>query len=146
MIDAWSPDGLWLVHARGHIHLVNPQTQEVRQVTTEPTGFFAGTCRFSPDGKKVLFIGCAKDKEYNLSVLNLLVGKTKVLAELPGKWDFVACWAPDNRHIACTTVEVNKKLKRTGASRIDIYDAEGEERPRLLMEEAEDWLTLTDWR
>ena len=145
-IHAWSPDGLWLVFARGHFHLVDPETKEIRQITSEPTGFLAGTCRFSPDGKKVLFIGCPEDKTYNLSIIDLLVSKTKVLAKLANRWDFAACWSPDGRRIACSTTEVDEEFKRTGPCRVEIYDADGKGRPRVLLEEGAHWLTVTDWR
>jgi RNA polymerase sigma factor (sigma-70 family) len=145
-IHAWSPDGLWLVHGRGHFFLVNPATKEVRQVTSETTGFFSGTCRFSPDGKKVLFIGCPKEKEYNLSVIDLLVGKTKVLADLTHRWGFAACWSPDSRRIACSTIEVDEDFKRNGPCRVEIYDAEGKGEPQVLFEEGMELFTLTDWR
>jgi RNA polymerase sigma factor (sigma-70 family) len=145
-IQAWSPDGLWLVFDRGHFYLVHPKTRDVRQVTEEPTAAFAGSCRFSPDGKKILYLGCPHEKEYNLSVLDLLVGKPKVLANLTGRWDFAACWSPDSRRIACGSVEVDEKFKRTGPCRVELYDADGKGQPQTLLEEEEALLTLTDWR
>jgi RNA polymerase sigma factor (sigma-70 family) len=145
-IDAWSPDNLWLVFARGHFHLVNPKTKEVRRLTSEPTGFLAGTCRFSPDGKKILFIGSNKDEEYNLSVLDVFSGHTKMLAKLKDKWDFSACWSPDSRRIACSSVDVDEKMERSGPCRVEIYDAEGLGRPQLLFEDREGGFTVTAWR
>jgi RNA polymerase sigma factor (sigma-70 family) len=145
-IDAWSPDGLWLVFGKGHFHLVNPETKDARQITTEPTGFLAGTCRFSPDGKKVLFIGVTKTQEYNLSVIDLLLRQTRVVATLPKKWSFSACWSPDSRHIALSCTEVEADFKRSGPCRLEIRDADGRGRPQLVREEADGWLTVTDWR
>jgi RNA polymerase sigma factor (sigma-70 family) len=145
-IHAWSPDGLWLVFAKGHFNLVHPQTKDSRQLNTEPTGFLAGTCRFSPDGKSLLFIGAPKDKEYNLSVINLLVGKTTVLANFRGRWDFSACWSPDSRRILCSTVEVDDKFKRNGPSRVEVFSLEPGVRPAVLIEDPTAWFTVTDWR
>jgi RNA polymerase sigma factor (sigma-70 family) len=144
-IHAWSPDGLWLAHAKGNFYLIDPQSKDVRQVTSERTGFFAGSCRFSPDGKKVVYIGGLKQKEYNLYVLDLLLGKTKLLAKLPHRWDLAACWSPDSRRIAFSSIEVDDDLKPNGPSRVEIYDAEGKGRPQRLIEEKEE-LTVTDWR
>jgi RNA polymerase sigma factor (sigma-70 family) len=146
VIHAWSPDGYWLVHAKGHFFLVNPSTSEARQVTAEPTGFFSGTCRFSPDGKKVAFIGISKEKQYNLSVIDLLVGKTRVLAKLPDRWGFAVCWSPDSRRVACSTVESDANQKRNGPSRVELYPADGRGRPQTLLEEPTEWLTVTAWR
>jgi RNA polymerase sigma factor (sigma-70 family) len=146
LIQAWSPDGMWLVNARGRFHLVNPKTKEVRQLTTEPIGFFAGTCQFSPDGKKILLIGIPKQKQCNLSVIDVLTGKKKVLGDLTDKWGFTAAWSPDGRRIVCSSVEVDEKFKRTGPCRVEIYDADGQGTPQLLIEDAEAWLTVTAWR
>jgi RNA polymerase sigma factor (sigma-70 family) len=145
-VHAWSPDGLWLVFAKGRFFLAHPQTKDVRQVTHEPTGFFAGSCRFSPDGKKVVFIGGVKEKQYELYVIDLLLGKTKLLAKLPNRWDFAVCWSPDSHRIALSSIEVNDDFKRKGPSRVEIYEADGKGRPRRLIEEENESLTVTDWR
>ncbi len=144
-IHAWSPDGLWLAFAKGSYYLIDPQSQDVRQVTSEAPGFLAGSCRFSPDGKKVVFIGGWKEKEYNLYILDLLLGKTKLLAKLRGRWDFAACWSPDSRRIAFSSVEADDDFKSKGPYRVEIYDADGKGRPQRLLEEKQ-WLTVTDWR
>ncbi len=146
LIHAWSPDGLWLVFARGHFYLMHPETREARQLNTEPIGFFSGTCRFSPDGKKMLFIGCPKEKEYNLSVIDLLLGKMSVLTSFKNKWDFSTCWSPDSRRIALSTVEADDDLKPTGPCRVELHEADGKDKPQLLIEERDAILTVTDWR
>src|SRR5262249_35127994 len=101
---------------------------------------------FSPDGKKLLFIGSGPEKSWNLSVIDLLLGKTTVLAKLDHRWDFAACWSPDCRHIACSSVEADENLKRTGLCRLEIYDAHAKGRPVVLREESNETLTVTDWR
>jgi RNA polymerase sigma-70 factor (ECF subfamily) len=146
VIHAWSPDGLWLVHTKGHFFLVNPLTKDTRQVTAEPTGFFRGTCRFSPDGKKVAFIGVTAEKQYNLSVLDLLVGKPRVLAKLPGRWDFGVCWSPDSRRVAVSTIEVDANERPNGPSRVEAYEADGRGRPQTLLEQPMTLFTVTAWR
>jgi len=146
IIQGWSPDGLWLVHARGHFFLVHPETMEVRRITSKPTGFLADTCRFSPDGKKLLFIGSPKEGAWNLSVIDLLLGKQTVVAKFDRRWDFAACWGPDSRHIACTTIEVGEHQKPTGPNRLEIYNASGKERSAVIVEGAVAGLTVTDWR
>lgn len=145
-VHAWSPDGLWLVFAKGRFFLVHPQTKDVRQVTHETTGFLSGSCRFSPDGKKVVFIGGVKEKQYQLYVIDLLLGKTKKLAELPRRWDFAACWSPDSRCIAFSSAEVDDNLKPKGISRIEIYEADGKGGRQQVIEEKSEALTVTDWR
>ena len=126
--------------------LANPKTKEVRRLTSEPTGFLAGTCRLSPDGKRILFIGSNKDEEYNLSVIDVFSGQTKVLAKLKDKSDFSARWSPDGHRIACSSVDQNEKMERSGPCRIEIYDAEGLGRPQLLFEDREGGFTATAWR
>jgi RNA polymerase sigma factor (sigma-70 family) len=146
VIHAWSPDGLWLIHARGHFHLVDPATNAMRQLTDEPTGFMAETCRFSPDGKKLVFVGVTKEKRHNLSVVDVLLGKTTVLADLAHRWNFAVTWSPDSRRIACSNVEVGDDFKPNGPCHVDVYDAAGKAKPQPLPEAAEAWLTVTDWR
>jgi dipeptidyl aminopeptidase/acylaminoacyl peptidase len=145
-INAWSPDGFWLVHAKGHFFLVNPVTKDTRQVTAESTGYFSGTCRFSPDGKRVAFVGVTKENGYNLSVIDLLVGRTRVLAKLPDRWNFGVCWSPDSRRIAVSTVEVDADKRPNGPSRVEVYEADGRGRPQTLLEQPMALFTVTAWR
>lgn len=146
LIHAWSPDGLWLVFARGHFFIVHPQTKDARQLNAEPIGFLAGSCRFSPDGKKLLYVGGGKEDERRLTVLDLLVGKTTTLADLTGKWDISACWSPDARQVICASVPVNKQYKRQGPCRVEAFHADGQGQPALVLEDAQAWYVVTDWR
>jgi Tol biopolymer transport system component len=146
IIHAWSPDGFWLVHGKGRFFLVNPLNKDTRQVTAEPTAYFMGTCRFSPDGKTVAFIGVTKEKGYNLSVIDLLVGKTRVLAKLPNRWNFGVCWSPDSRRVACSSTQVDANQRPSGPSRVEVYEADGRGRPQTVLEEAMMLFTVTAWR
>ncbi len=146
VIQGWSPDGLWLVHARGHFFLVDPQTKQARRITSKVTGFLADTCRFSPDGKKVLFVGSPEEGLWNLSVIDLLLGNLTVVADLDRRWDFGVCWAPDSRHIACTSIEADEHQKPTGPPRLEIYDSAGKEQPAVIAKGVAAMFTVTDWR
>jgi Tol biopolymer transport system component len=145
VVQGWSPDGLLLVFARAQLHLVDQATKDVRTVTPQPTSIWAGTCRFSPDGRHVLFIGQNKDKQSTLGVVDLLLGKTKVLTTFTDKDVRVACWSPDGGHIAYSFTKLDDEGKRIREGGVEVIRASGG-LPRVLIEDTEKGVTLTDWR
>jgi RNA polymerase sigma factor (sigma-70 family) len=148
LVQAWSKDGLWLVFGRGHLFLVDPETRDARNVIKVAGGIWAGTCRFSPDGSKVLYIGSSKDQESILCVVDLRLGRTKILKTFPEQTRLSACWAPDGRRIAYSfaKTEEDGKRRRLVESGVEVIDADGRGKARPLLDEEERWMTLTDWR
>src|SRR5262249_49617927 len=62
-LQAWSPDGAWFLAAGDSgLHLVKADGSVSRRLTKGTKTLLDGTCRFSPDGRRVLFAGVNPDK------------------------------------------------------------------------------------
>jgi Tol biopolymer transport system component len=144
LVDAWSPDGLWVVHSKGHFHLMDPKTKETRKLNEQATGFFMGSVRVSPDGKKMLYLSATVEREWSLCVLDLLLGKTTVVAKMANTAEMSAAWSPDSRNIVCSHAAANAEGRADGEFHVEIFTL-GDNRRRTLLKAAE-WLTVTDWR
>jgi RNA polymerase sigma factor (sigma-70 family) len=144
LVHAWTPDGLWVAFDKGHFHLVDPVSKATRRLNEEPTGFMSGSVRVAPDGKKLLYLRATVQNEWTLAVIDLLLGRTKVIAKLEGRARATASWSPDSRHIACSHADTDGDGRPQGDFRVEIYTL-GSDRPRLLLQQGE-WLTVTDWR
>lgn len=144
LVHAWSPDGLWVVHSKGHFHLMDPKTKETRKLNEEATGFFMGSVRVSPDGKKMLYLSATVERDWSLCVLDLLLGKTTVVAKMANTAEMSAAWSPDSRNIVCGHAAANAEGRADGDFHVEIFTL-GDNRRRTLLKAAE-WLTVTDWR
>jgi RNA polymerase sigma factor (sigma-70 family) len=146
VVNAWSPDDLWVVFSKGHFHLMEPGAKETRKLNEEPTGFY-GAVRVAPDGKKLLYIGMDKNRKASLRVIDLLLGKTTMLADLGHKTDISAAWSPDSRQIVCSHADANDEGRRKAVpSHVQLFSLNPAEQPRTLMKEVDEWLIITDWR
>src|SRR5262249_20171105 len=74
-IEDWSPDGRWFVASGYGLFLVRPDGSASRRLTEILTS--SGCTRFSPDGRKVLFVGSNKDKSETLYVVDVAGEKPK---------------------------------------------------------------------
>jgi RNA polymerase sigma factor (sigma-70 family) len=145
VINAWSPDGLWVVFAKGHFNLMDPRTKETRKLNEQPTGFYAGSVRVAPDGKKLLYVGIDKERQASLRVIDLLLGKTTTLANLGNKTDISAAWSPDSRQIAAAHADADEKGRAVGNYQLQLFGLDVGAQPQTLLK-ADEWLTVTDWR
>jgi hypothetical protein len=129
------------------LNLVKREGGEVRRLG-KPSAAFG---RFSPDGKKVLFMKMSEKRgEGQLFVMDLVDGKTtqvskELNAELMGH-----CWAPDSKRIAYVWRQTNPMPNGQTESFLMIVDADGKNPVTLLSEKSDNqgMITLSspDWR
>src|SRR5262249_21623420 len=79
-IEAWSPDGASFLAngANGDgLHLVKADGSAARRLTKHGAGMLAGSGRFSPDGRRVLFVRWDPDNSQSLHVVDVATGKSR---------------------------------------------------------------------
>lgn len=148
-IQAWSPDGAWFLAAGKGLYLVKSDLSQSRRLTEADKGIFGGSCRFSPDGQKVLFVGFNKDKSMTLYVVEVSSGRVRTVVEAKNFGDMQACWSPDSRRIAYCTTLLDAQGNRQGETSLFVVDADGSNTVTVLTEKHrpnEIRLRLTDWR
>src|SRR5262245_25646578 len=158
-IAAWSPDGdKFAAGDEGLLYLVYVnRTGPVwtwsgrKRLTKDPHQILGGTCSFSPDGRKVLFV--TADEGARMALLTAAVdGGEEQLLVAPGRFiDLFACWSPDGKQIAFSGVHLDATGARAGQSGIYILDPSAPaERPAPVLEEVHPpeqfRLRLVDWR
>lgn len=148
-VEDWSPDGRWFVAGGDGLFLVRPDGSGSRRLTEAAIMISGGCTRFSPDGRKVLFIGSNKDRSETLYVVDIAGGKPKPVVEAHNFGDLKACWSPDSRRIAYSVGFLDDKGKRLGESNVNVVDSDGQNSVTLASEKSEPDtipLILLDWR
>jgi Tol biopolymer transport system component len=152
-VEAWSPDGKWLLAAGGGLHLVKADGSAARRLTPDSRRMLSGTCRFSPDGRKVLYSGFPndfrKDKSMALYVLDVATGKVRPVVEAKNFTDLRGCWSPDGRRIAYAVTLLDAQGAYAGDSAVYVTDLEGRNHTTVVRDQHSPGLirfSLLGWR
>jgi dipeptidyl aminopeptidase/acylaminoacyl peptidase len=159
-IAAWAPGGNWF--AAGDEELlylveIKNRTGPVwswsgrKRLTKDPHQILGGTCFFSPDGGKVLFVTVDEGARMALLTAEIEGGEERLLVASGGFTDLYACWSPDGKRIAFSGARLDASGKRAGQSGIYVIPADGSsEPPAPVLEEfhppEQFRLRLVDWR
>ena len=88
-----------LVHGNG-LHPVTLDGKTSRRLVADTTNIMGGSCRFSPDGRALLFVGFSEeDKSMPLYLADVKSGTVRALVEAKNFGDTQACWSPDSRRV-----------------------------------------------
>jgi Tol biopolymer transport system component len=162
LINDWSRDGQWLLttvlppddKGKDYLFRVKRDGSKAEPVAGE-TAALEG--RFSPDGKRVLFIGVDSDpaerpvKKTRLYAAEVGKGKPWVVSQELNAEVMGYCWSPDGKRIAYSA----RLVPAEGAggeteSFLMVVDADGKNPVTLLSEKANNADTITvaavDWR
>jgi dipeptidyl aminopeptidase/acylaminoacyl peptidase len=148
-IQAWTPDGgRFLVSAQG-LYLAKTNGSDMRPLTQGAVNVFGSTCRFSPDGKRLLYVTYNENKSNTLYVLNVADGKSKAVVEAINFSAIHAAWSPDGRRIAYITTLLDGNGNRGEETSINVIDADGGNSTTIISEKHEAnviRVVLMDWR
>jgi RNA polymerase sigma factor (sigma-70 family) len=148
-IQAWSPDGGWFLASGDGLHLVKTDGTGAKRLTAKGTNLMSGTCRFSPDGRKVLFVVVAHKPSMKLYVADVPGGKTRAVVDVMNFTDMHASWSPDSRRIAYSVTLLDGDGERSGETSLFVTDADGNNTVTVRTEKHDPRqirLRLTDWR
>jgi RNA polymerase sigma factor (sigma-70 family) len=148
-IQAWSPDGgSFLVSGNG-LFLAKTDGTGARRLTKGDIDLMGGTCRFSPDGRKVLYVGVGDKHSMKLHVTDVADGKTRAVVDVLNFTDINACWSPDSRRIAYSATLLGEDGERAGETTLFVMDADGNNTVTVRTEKHEPMqirMQLMDWR
>lgn len=163
-VEDWSPDGQWFVtssdrhppYGSGYqLYLMKVDGTQERRLTESGLNVYA---RFSPDGKKILYVHQTAKAGNSIWTVDLDGNNAMEIAKEVGlATPDGAFWSPDGKQIAVCMFnweldENGKKVSRGGADtadhRIEIMDADGTNRRRVNLQGAAfTWMgSLGDWR
>jgi Tol biopolymer transport system component len=143
-LEGWSPDGEWFLAAGNGLYLVKTDGSTSRKVVPDPN-ILSGSCRFSPDGRQLLFVSVNQPR-MPLLVADLASGTVRILVDR-GVTGTQACWSPDGRRIAYCCTDLDEKGNPTGGPSLFVTDVDGTNGKRLLARSrAEEWVVPLDWR
>jgi Tol biopolymer transport system component len=148
-IQAWSPDGKWFLACGDGLLLVKTDGSAPRRLFKDFHSLMNSTCRFSPDGRKVLFVGVNKDKSETLYVLDVASGKARPVVEAKNFNRLHACWSLDGKRIAYCATLLDADGKDAGETSIFVTDADGKSTTTVRTEKHQPHvikLILMDWR
>lgn len=158
-IAAWSPDGQWFAVAdEGLLYLVTlDMTGPIwkwsgrKRLTKERESILGGTCSFSPDGQKVIFVALHGGMRMSLQLAEVEGGQERALVAAGSVTDLSACWSPDGRRVAYSAAWLDPSGKRAGRSGIYLVGVDGiGAEPTPVLEEVHPpeitRLRLIDWR
>ncbi len=131
---AWSPDGKHIAYSaqtRGQVMNIfvadaaNPNPEETRVITDDDGPIDAVTPRWSPDGRRIAFVGHPDDNA-NIGIFDLESGEIGWIRL--DKWDH-ACpaWSPDGKRLAYT-------VNRDGDVSLIVADLSSGRRRRYAVE------------
>ncbi len=147
-IQDWSPDGQWFLASSDGLHVVKTDGTGARQLVEAPN-LMGGSSRFSPDGKKVLYVTRNEDKSKTLNVVDSAGGKPRAIVEAKNFTDLRACWSPDGKRIAYIVTLLDDQGERGGETTLFVCDADGKNTVTVITEKHDPQelrMTLTDWR
>lgn len=160
----WSPDGKWFVvtsdrhppYGRGYqLYLMKTDGTQERRLTQGGLNVYA---RFSPDGKKILYLHQTRAEGNSIWTVDVDgENATQIIKEAGLVSGNGAYWSPDGKQIAVVRFnweldEKGEKIKTAGSAaanpRIEIMDADGTNRRQLTLSGATflDINALGDWR
>jgi Tol biopolymer transport system component len=148
-VEDWSPDGRFFVAAGDGVHIVGTDGLKARRLTPAKFLVHGGSCRFSPDGRKVLVVGAEEKKNEALYVAEVAGGKLAPIAQFLNFSDIHACWSPDGRRIAYSFTFLDAKGERGTESNLNVVDAEGQNSTTIVSANhppEEIKLVLLGWR
>jgi hypothetical protein len=148
-IEAWAPNGKHFVANGDGLHLVKADGTGPTRLTPKGTNVMGGSCRFSPDGRRVLFVKVNKGESRSLFVADMADGKARPVVEALNLSDVHACWSPDGKRIAFSATMLDDEGNRMGETNLYVADADGknlvtvrtERHPPNVVK-----LRLMDWR
>jgi beta-lactamase regulating signal transducer with metallopeptidase domain/Tol biopolymer transport system component len=159
----WSPNGQWFVvttdrhppYGRGYqIYLMKTDGTQERRLTQGGLNVYA---RFSPDGKKILYLHQTRAEGNSIWTVDVDgENATEIVREVGLASPDGACWSPDGKQIAVILFDwqLDENGKKTVRDpdlanfRIEIMDADGTNRRQLKLQGAK-FLhigSLGDWR
>jgi hypothetical protein len=158
-VEDWSPDGQWFVtcsdrhppYGRGYqLYLMKTDGAQERRLTRG--GLNCGA-RFSPDGKKIVFIHQTAKAGNSLWTMDV-DGKNarEILAEINLAFPHGACWSPDGKQLAVVMLNweqvVNGRRVGIANPRIEVMNADGSDRRQLKLQGPSFTYigSLGDWR
>jgi beta-lactamase regulating signal transducer with metallopeptidase domain len=163
-VEDWSPDGQWFITSSdrhppyGHgyqLYLMKTDGTEQRRLTKGGLNVYA---RFSPDGKKILFLRQTAREGNSIWTMDV-DGKNarEIVKEVGLASPNGAFWSPDGKQIAVILFnwdldDDGKKVGRAGSDaadhRIELMNADGTNRRPLKLQGAKfDFIgSLGDWR
>jgi Tol biopolymer transport system component len=124
-VEDWSPDGKSFLAAGGGVHVVRADGSGGKRLTPADLQVHGGTCRFSPDGRKILFVATKDGKHETLYVADLVGGKPRPVVEFLNFTRLQACWSPDGRRIAYSFTFLNAKGDPGKESNLNVVDSDG---------------------
>jgi Tol biopolymer transport system component len=148
-MQAWSPDGKQFAASGNGLHLVTADGTAVRRLTPAGMSVMGGTCQFSPDGRRVLFVKVNKGQSSSLYVTDTATGKARPVVEASNLTDVQAVWSPDGRRIAFSATMLDEDGNRMGETSLFVCDADGKNTTTVRTERHEPnivKLVLTGWR
>jgi RNA polymerase sigma factor (sigma-70 family) len=148
-IQAWSPDGGSFLVSGAGLFLVKTDGNGARRLTNGDIDLMGGTCRFSPDGRRVLYVGVGEKHSMKLHVTDVADGKTAAVVDVLNFTDIYACWSPDSRRIAYSATLLGADGERGGETSLFVMDADGNNMVTLRTEKHEPLqirMQMMDWR
>jgi beta-lactamase regulating signal transducer with metallopeptidase domain/Tol biopolymer transport system component len=160
----WSPDGQWFVtgtdrhppYGRGYqLYLMKTDGTQERRLTKGGLNVYA---RFSPDGKKILFLRQTAKAGNSIWTMDVDGKNAKeIVKEVDLASPNGAFWSPDGKQLAVSLFnweldEDGKRVRRAGSDkadpRIEIMNADGTNRRQLKLQGATFVFigSLGDWR
>lgn len=131
-VEDWSPDGKTFVAAGGGVHVVRADGGGGKRLTPANLLVHGGTCRFSPDGRKILFVATGESKHETLYVVDLAGGKPTPVVQYLNMTGLRACWSPDGRRIAYSFTFLDAKGKRGTESNLNVVDIDGKDSKTIV--------------
>jgi Tol biopolymer transport system component len=162
-VEEWSPDGQWFVigtdrhppHGRGYqLYVMKTDGTQQRRLTEGGLNVYA---RFSPDGRKILYLHQTAKEGNSIWVVDV-DGKNarEIVKEVDLSSPDGSFWSPDGKQLAVILFdwEVDEKGKkflrasRDANYRIEIMNADGQDRRELKLADAKFTFigSLGDWR
>jgi beta-lactamase regulating signal transducer with metallopeptidase domain/Tol biopolymer transport system component len=163
-VEDWSPDGQWFVtcsdrhppYGSGYqLYLMKTDGTQQRRLTKGGLNVYA---RFSPDGKKILFLRQTAKEGNSIWTMDIDGKNAKeIVKEVDLASPNGAFWSPDGKQIAVSLFkweldENGRRVSRAGSDtanpRIEIMNADGTNRRQLKLQGATFRFigSLGDWR
>jgi len=148
-IQAWSPDGKSFLAAGDGLHLLKTDGTGARRLTKEGRSVLSGSCEFSPDGRRVLFVAAGEGERETLHVADVANGKERALVDAMNFTNLHGCWSPDGKRVAYVATPIGDDGKSGTETTLFVVDLESGGTTTVLTEKhrpREVKLRLVGWR